>query len=151
MEDVTRSPSMGAYLTYENNQKEDPVKGTHPDQNYARELMQLFTLGVAQLNQDGTSKNDSNGKPLPTYGPSDISGLAAVFTGLVNYQDSGNGVDTDLQPMQWMAEQPLDFGQDLSWRHHSGERHSGLRRRSEDRRSIRSSIIRTPRHLSPAD
>jgi uncharacterized protein (DUF1800 family) len=54
---------------------------TDPDENYAREVMQLFTIGLYQLNDDGSQKLDSTGKPIPTYSNTDVMGLAAVFTG----------------------------------------------------------------------
>jgi uncharacterized protein (DUF1800 family) len=104
LEQVTRSPTMGSFLTYENNQKENAATGTHPDENYAREVMQLFTLGLTRLNQDGSARVDATGAPLPTYSQDDISGLAKVFTGLVRYRAArGGGVDAALQPMQWRS------------------------------------------------
>lgn len=81
LEQVTLHPMMGVYLTWLGNQKEDPATGRNPDENYAREVMQLMTIGLYQLNQDGTVKTDPSGRPLPTYSADDISGLARVFTG----------------------------------------------------------------------
>jgi uncharacterized protein (DUF1800 family) len=74
--EVTFSPAMGVYLTYLKNEKANEKTGFEPDENYAREVMQLFTIGLEELNPDGT------GTGRPTYGPEDVSGLAAVFTGL---------------------------------------------------------------------
>jgi uncharacterized protein (DUF1800 family) len=88
LENVTLHPMMGVYLTSLGNQKEDPTTGRHPDENYAREVMQLMTIGLYQLNSDGTQKLDSNGKPIPTYSSSDISDLAKVFTGISYYSPS---------------------------------------------------------------
>eukprot|EP01041_Mallomonas_annulata_P021405 gene21405-41447_t len=85
LEQVTLHPMMGVYLTWLGNQKEDPVTGRNPDENYAREVMQLMTIGVVQLNQDGTSKLDSLGRPVPSYTTEDIGGLAKVFTGYSYY------------------------------------------------------------------
>lgn len=85
LEQVTLHPMMGVYLTWLGNQKEDPATGRNPDENYAREVMQLMTIGVHQLNPDGTVRTDVLGRPLPTYTPSDISGLAKVFTGYSYY------------------------------------------------------------------
>ncbi len=82
MEDVTYSPSMAQFLTYLNNRKEDPSVNRVPDENYARELMQLFTIGLVQLNNDGTPQLDSQGGQIETYTNEDITGLAKVFTGL---------------------------------------------------------------------
>jgi uncharacterized protein (DUF1800 family) len=72
---------MGQYLTYQGNQKADPNRGTVPDENYAREIMQLFSIGLWELNSDGTRKTDGRGNPIPTYDQDDITGLARVFTG----------------------------------------------------------------------
>lgn len=82
LNDVTYSPMMGIYLTYRGNQKENPTTGAVPDENYAREVMQLFTIGLYQLNIDGTPKLGSNGQPIETYTNADITNLAKAFTGL---------------------------------------------------------------------
>ncbi|QXX05880.1 DUF1800 domain-containing protein [Vibrio neptunius] len=82
LEEVTYSPAMGYYLTYLGNVKADPERGNQPDENYARELLQLFTIGVEQLNPDGSPILDTNGQPIETYSNSDVRGLARVFTGL---------------------------------------------------------------------
>jgi uncharacterized protein (DUF1800 family) len=74
LQDVTLHPAMGVYLNMLGNQ--DP----NPNQNYARELMQLFTVGLVQLNPDGTPVM-SNGKTVPTFGQADVVGLSHVFTG----------------------------------------------------------------------
>lgn len=81
LEQVTLHPMMGVYLTYLANQKEDPATGRKPDENYAREVLQLMSIGTAQLNADGTVRTDGAGAPLPSYTPDDVSGLAKVFTG----------------------------------------------------------------------
>ena len=81
LEQVSLHPMMGTYLTWLANQKEDPVTGRQPDQNYAREVMQLMTIGVSRLNLDGTVQLDGAGKPIPTYAAEDISGLSKVLTG----------------------------------------------------------------------
>jgi len=81
MEDVTYSPAMGDFLTYLRNRKGDPETGRVPDENYAREILQLFTIGLVELNMDGTPKLQ-NGQPIPTFDNTDITGLARVFTGL---------------------------------------------------------------------
>ena len=79
LEDVTLHPAMGYFLNTKGNQKENSA-GRVPDENYAREVMQLFTLGVYELNLDGTVKT-SGGVPLETYTQADVTGLARVFTG----------------------------------------------------------------------
>jgi len=81
LKDVTYHPAMGKYLSYLGNPKANPSTGSHPDENYAREVMQLFTIGLYELNQDGTQKLH-NGKPIPTYTQADIREMARVFTGL---------------------------------------------------------------------
>ena len=85
LQDVTLHPMMGTYLTYIGNRKErfdSTGKITQaPDENYAREVMQLFTIGLEQLNLDGTPKKDAQGRPIPTYSNNDVIGLARVFTG----------------------------------------------------------------------
>jgi uncharacterized protein (DUF1800 family) len=85
--DVTLSPVMASYLTMINNRKADPINGTHPDENYAREVMQLFAVGLVKLNMDGTPELDEKGVALPTYSQTDIEGLAKVFTGLTFSKD----------------------------------------------------------------
>ncbi len=82
LEDVTYSPSMAVYLTYLNNSKEDLAAERVPDENYAREVMQLFSIGLVMLNKDGTPQLDSQGAQIETYTNDDITGLAKVFTGL---------------------------------------------------------------------
>ncbi len=81
IEAVTLSTAMGNYLNIIGNIQADNDASRHPDENYAREIMQLMSIGLYQLNMDGTPKVDANGAPIPTYGPSDIAGLAKIFTG----------------------------------------------------------------------
>lgn len=81
LRDVTLSPAMGFYLSHLNNGKSDPLNNTFPDENYAREVMQLFSIGLFELNGDGTLKLD-NGDPIPTYDNDDIREFAKIFTGL---------------------------------------------------------------------
>jgi uncharacterized protein (DUF1800 family) len=80
LEDVTLSSAMGYYLNTKGNQKENS-SGRVPDENYAREVMQLFSIGLYQLNLDGTEKLDGDGKKIETYSQSDVTNLARVFTG----------------------------------------------------------------------
>ena len=79
LEDVTLNPMMGQFLSMLANDKGDANRD--PDENYAREVMQLFTIGLYQLNPDGTQKLDPTGQPIPTYSNTDVLGLAKVFTG----------------------------------------------------------------------
>ncbi len=80
LEAVTLSPAMGYFLNTKGNQKEDG-KGRLPDENYAREVMQLFTIGLYELNLNGTIKTDGSGKKRESYDSDDVSQLARVFTG----------------------------------------------------------------------
>jgi uncharacterized protein (DUF1800 family) len=90
LNDVTLNPEMGIFLSMLGNDKGNAT--TDPDENYAREVMQLFTIGLYQLNDDGTQKLDGNGNPIPTYSNNDVMGLAKVFTGF-SWQIPGNGSD----------------------------------------------------------
>ncbi|MBK1853692.1 DUF1800 family protein [Verrucomicrobiaceae bacterium 5K15] len=82
LREVTYHPCMGWYLSHVGNQKADLSIGRFPDENYAREVMQLFTVGLWQLNPDGSRKLDNQGEPIPTYNNAEITELARVFTGL---------------------------------------------------------------------
>lgn len=110
LESVSLHPMMGVYLTSLRNQKEDPASGRVPDENYAREVMQLFSIGLYELNNDGTLRG---GTPTETYTHDDIMGLAKVFTGFswyagpnaadrTNRRFFGNDAHTerDWRPMQ---------------------------------------------------
>ena len=81
LEQVATHPAMGRYLSHMQNQREDAASGRLPDENFAREVMQLFSIGLWQLNPDGTRRRDANGNFIPTYGQDDVAGLAKVFTG----------------------------------------------------------------------
>ena len=78
---VTLSPAMGNYLNMANNNKASVIKGTSANENYARELMQLFTIGLVQLNADGNPVVDQNNNPVPTYDQSVVTNLAKALTG----------------------------------------------------------------------
>ncbi|HWF39811.1 MAG TPA: DUF1800 domain-containing protein [Candidatus Acidoferrales bacterium] len=80
MQDVTLSPAMGHYLDMVNNDKPNATTGTHADENYAREAMQLFTIGLSMLNEDG-SLQVSNGTPIPTYTQDTVEAFARAYTG----------------------------------------------------------------------
>ena len=80
LESVSRHPMMGIYLSHLRNQKADTRSGRVPDENYAREVMQLFSIGLVELNEDGSART-SGGAAIATYAPADISGMARVFTG----------------------------------------------------------------------
>lgn len=89
---VTRQPAMGLYLTYINNPKQDTiyeiqggdtlsVQIIFPDENYTREVMQLFTIGLCELNIDGSCKKDENGVDIATYDNTDIAEFSKILTG----------------------------------------------------------------------
>jgi uncharacterized protein (DUF1800 family) len=95
LEDVTLHPAMGVYLNVRGSQKENPATGRQPDENYAREVMQLMTIGLAQLDPDGTPRRGADGAPLESYTPADVSNLARVFTGY-DFDLGGGGTDSIL-------------------------------------------------------
>lgn len=82
LEAVTLHPIMGCYLSHLRNQKADLTTGRVPDENFAREVMQLFSIGLVQLNADGTPKVGASGQGIETYTPKDVAEMARVFTGL---------------------------------------------------------------------
>jgi uncharacterized protein (DUF1800 family) len=81
MKAVTLSPAMGRYLNMANNNKANAANGTAANENYGREMMQLFTLGLTQLNLNGTPVLDGSGNPLPTYNQAQVTEMAKVLTG----------------------------------------------------------------------
>ena len=91
LEDVTLNAAMGNFLNTKGNKKEN-ASGRQPDENYAREVLQLFSIGLYELNLDGTEKRDAQGNKLETYTAADVSNLARVFTGY-DFDQSQN-VDT---------------------------------------------------------
>jgi len=101
--DITLHPTMGFYLSHLNNPKSDPANNIHPDENYAREIMQLFSIGLYELNADGSRRLDTNGDPIPTYGQNEIKEFAKIFTGL--------GV-ADAIPNPYQND-PVYFGRDI--------------------------------------
>jgi len=111
---VTYSYCMATYLTYLGNEKADPKSTRRPDENYAREIMQLFTIGLYELNPNGTPKLDEKGQLIPTYNNDDVREMARVFTGFHCTGHEKNwlyGPRCPLQPLQVYAE-----------RHDSGEK-----------------------------
>ncbi len=90
LERITFSPAMGTYLDYRGNSGNE---GKVPDQNYAREVMQLFSIGLWQLNRDGSPKLDGLGQKIPTYSQADVTGLSHVFTG-IDLQSGGDRYGT---------------------------------------------------------
>jgi len=100
LEQVTLHPVMGFYLDMAGNKKADPVLGTVPDENYAREVLQLFSIGLWQLAADGTRVLDAAGEPIPAYSEQDLMQYARVFTGWDHALDTG--------PEQWRLPMRLD-------------------------------------------
>ena len=82
LRDITLHPAMGIYLSHINNRRADPANNIFPDENYAREVMQLFSIGLFELNIDGSLVLDDDGQPIPTYDNNDIREFAKIFTGL---------------------------------------------------------------------
>lgn len=111
LEAITLNPAMGYYLSTRGNRKEDAATGRAPDENYAREIMQLFTIGLYELNLDGTVKTDGSGNPIETYTQDTITNLARVFTGW------------DLATPDWQLTEPTVMGQPMVF---TASRHSTL-------------------------
>lgn len=102
LHEVALHPAMGYYLSHLNNPKADPENNIHPDENFAREIMQLFSIGLYELNPDGSIKIDGSGNGIPTYNNNDIKEFAKIFTGL------GIG---DVVENEWVDEP--EFGHDI--------------------------------------
>nr|WP_246225698.1 DUF1800 domain-containing protein [Vibrio agarilyticus] len=81
LEEITLSPAMGAFLSMANSKKANPKRGTFPDENFAREVMQLFTIGLYELNLDGSVKRDASGNPISTYSQKDVEEVARALSG----------------------------------------------------------------------
>ena len=158
---VSLSPFMGLYLSHLGNQEADPSIGRFPDENYAREIMQLFSIGLVELNMDGTPRLDSNGNLIETYNTEDITNVARVFTGL-NYNSPafGGGFREDGDsPGQFMVTPMRVFGSHHDFepkRIPAGIRNDGTRRfrdlpartRSDENalRDIRATVRQLVRH-----
>lgn len=125
--DVAKHPIMGFWLSHLKNQKENLALGYYPDENFAREIMQLFSFGLVQRELNGTIKLGADNLPIATYDNSVIQNLARVFTGLSFSVKNDNGIQTDnsnfqlsngvneyqyrwTEPMRFFAEQH-EFGE----------------------------------------
>jgi uncharacterized protein (DUF1800 family) len=109
MQDVTLHPGMGLYLNTLGNHKADVAHNIRPDENYAREVMQLFTVGLVELNIDGTTRL-VNAQPVPIYDQSVVEGFASVYTGwnfagAASFAAARATLANQVQPMQAYAEQ----------------------------------------------
>ena len=111
--DISVHPWMGWYLSHLGNRKADPSINRLPDENFAREIMQLFSIGLWELNMDGTPKLDAAGERIPTYDNSDIEQLARVFTGLDLQAGVGGQAAYAAAPMR-MIESRHDTGDTVS-------------------------------------
>lgn len=105
IEVITLHPAMGVYLSMLGNQRPDPSRNIRPDENYARELMQLFTLGLVDLETNGTEKLDAQGDPISTYSEEVIEGFAHVYTGwtyagAANFNQARRNDTNQTVPMQ---------------------------------------------------
>ena len=107
LKDVTLSPSMGYYLDMVNNDKANPNNGTLPNENYAREIMQLFSIGLVKLNADGSLQTDAGGNSIPTYTQDTIQGFAAVFTGWTYPTQAGQKKQVH-NPQNWVGPMESD-------------------------------------------
>ena len=101
LQNVTLAPAMGVYLSMIRNDKPDAKSGRRPDENYAREIMQLFSIGLWQLNPDGTPRLGAGGNRIPTYSQQTIGNFARVFTGW-GWADASQfyATGTSYQPMK---------------------------------------------------
>ncbi len=112
MYDVTVSPAMGHYLDMVNSDKPSTSPVTHANENYARELMQLFTLGLNQLHEDGSLQLDGSGNPIPTYSQNDVQSFARVYTGWT-YPTAPGATIVKHNPPYWLgAMQPFESNHD---------------------------------------
>ena len=107
LKDVTLSPVMGYYLDMVNNDKADTNNGTLPHENYAREIMQLFSVGLVKLNPDGSQQTDASNNPIPTYTQDTIQGYAAVFTGWT-YPTAAGKTKQKHNPQNWVGPMEAD-------------------------------------------
>ena len=105
--DVTYHPGMGAYLSHYSNPKENPELNIRPDENYAREVMQLFSIGLWELHPNGIRKVDSQGQFIPTYTNDDIKEFAQVFTGLSDGQPDGEWAPFDSESTGEVVRVPM--------------------------------------------
>ena len=110
MGDISRSPGMGLFLSHQGNKKYSSSSNTHPDENFARELMQLFTMGLWEMNQDGSMVKDSSGNPIPSYTQDDVEELAKVMTGYDLKGNSKYGRTNRGSGEEWSS--PMEFTSD---------------------------------------
>lgn len=115
LRDVSLHPVMGAYLSHLRNDKSDPRSGRYPDENYAREIMQLFSIGLFQLKPNGQLLLDGKGQPIPTYDNGVITEMAKIWTGL-----AFDGPDRDFYQGQPVWTKPMRMYEE---HHEPGAKH----------------------------
>lgn len=122
--DITLHPMMGGFLSHYNNPRSFPDENIHPDENFAREVMQLFTIGLYELNQDGSYILDGNGDRIPTYDNDDIKEFAKIFTGLgpAAVHDNPWGVTAEFGASIYYAQKDLPMVMYDEW-HQPGAKH----------------------------
>ncbi len=156
LRDVTLNPAMGRFLDMLKNNRENPFTGQRPNENYAREVLQLFSVGEYRLNIDGTPALDANGLPIPTYGQEEVAGFAKVFTGWTYLPDQAAlrvlGASQGLaEPDGGRPAAPLAERQDAAQR---GRAARGPDRREGPRRCARQHLLASQRravHRAAAD
>ena len=124
MDAITTNAAMGSFLTFLGNRKANPATGAEPDENYARELMQLFTIGLYQLNMDGSAKM-AGGNPVETYTQADVSGLARVFTGSIVACTDNTTPDRDRAPLVMQRVDQRDRNRQFPRHQHDRRRDGG--------------------------
>jgi uncharacterized protein (DUF1800 family) len=117
LSDVTLNAAMGSYLNMANNKKLNTKTGAKPNENYAREVLQLFSIGLVKLNPNGTSQLDPNGQPIPTYDQTTVDEFARVFTGWTLAPAFGTGVPNYRDPMVVRVVTGVEVDHDTGGKH----------------------------------
>lgn len=117
LKDVTLSAAMGSYLNMVNNKKLNTRTGVKPNENYAREVLQLFSIGLVKLNSNGTPQLDANGQAVPTYDQTTVDEFARVFTGWIFAPAFGTGIPNYRDPMVVRAAGGVEVDHDTGLKH----------------------------------
>jgi uncharacterized protein (DUF1800 family) len=115
--DVTLNAAMGSYLNVVNNKKLNPTTGVKPNENYAREVLQLFTIGLVMLNPDGTARLDGQAQPVPSYDQPTVEEFARVFTGWIFAPAFGTGIPNYRDPMVVRVVRGVESDHDTGVKH----------------------------------
>jgi uncharacterized protein (DUF1800 family) len=115
--DVTLSAAMGSYLNMVNNKKLNPTTGAKPNENYAREVLQLFSIGLVLLNPDGTPQLDIDARQIPTYDQNTVDEFARVFTGWIFAPAFGTGIPNYRDPMVVRVVRGVEVDHDAGLKH----------------------------------